>query len=335
MTTATLQSGCLTVAGKPFGDSRHKGNQLKAMVVVLQADGEWQRLFVKADALPPAMLKVFLDRFDYQFAAVTEDLTTALVKSIRPVPGFRCVQYELMLLMESSCSVTAAVADNYLKAGQLEVVLTDTGIVPPYWHYQVAPEEFVSQIATSRQNEATLASMVAFYGRYGVSATTARAFIMQQAGFDLLTGNVDRKGNYANTVFTASVREGVQPLNFDYGRCFQTMYNRTADDQFQAGTLKLDADISALYLEDFFSQFGGILNGASSYRANVNFLLANGFVPFQVDPDELQRQLVESVHRISTRAPKLRHFAIMKATLIWAVLHDPSTKGLWEATSWK
>jgi hypothetical protein len=173
--------------------------------------------------------------------------------------------------------------------------------------------------------------MTELYARYGVPAAQAQRFIVQQAGFDLLTGNIDRKQNYANTIFIAGSATNVLPLNFDYGRCFQSMYNDTADNRFASGAETLDDELVSMYLEDFFNDCGGILGCSRDYATNARFIVAHGFTPFKVDVARLHAELVACRKRVTAVRPELRYFVELKTQLLLGALRDARNQQMWEA----
>lgn len=325
------RDGFVYFSHRPFGDARLKGNQRKGMVYSKSTDGEIVGRCVKLDEHRD-LLQHFKPEFDYQYPSISEVLTSLLTNNIHNEAFVSMLPYWFGVYVDRGRKITGSCAPNFLGVDGLEVILAnDTPHDEVYEHYAVTMQEFATNVADCRDNQRTLQHLIAYYQRYGVSAGIANKFLLQQAGFDLLVGNTDRKQNMGNFVMVRRVGGSPLPINFDYGRCLPMYWTPTVNEQFASGRVQLgDEEFEQDAANDVITTRGGIFGNHIKFEENVNELLALGFQPFQIDRRILKIQLERFCHQVRSTAPALYWFAQTKANVLLRVLADPKTQGLWE-----
>lgn len=333
--TAAHYADGIMVVDDDFGDDRLKGNQHKGMVLLKHADGSTERRFIKTDKINLTRGPAFRPEYDVQFASVGEAISSCLVRSLVPDVDFPCVDYQFEVIREHGKLVTATSSANYVVPGTLEMVLTDND-QNPYLHYRVTPDEFIDQIALCKVNAEIMTSMRGFYERYLVDRNLAQHFIVQQAAFDFLLGNADRKENLANTIFLAHRQQLVTPLNFDYNRCLNLGWPETTNAAFMRGQVQLgDAGIEADYLDSIYTvkretPTKGLFGNSAVAAENVRFMQEQGFVRFRIDTAKLRAELDQTCTRIAQLAPHLKYVARTKANVLLRALAAERNHELWE-----
>lgn len=310
-----------------FGDPRLKGNQRKAMVYFEDDAPRFFKLDETKDGLPP-----FKPEFDFQYASISEALASCVVASMQPDPQFECVQYRFESCVDNQRIITASSSANYLSGNSLESILANNERFDEvYEDYRVGMQEFASEIADGTNNQQILDQLLAYANRYGVEPALAKHFYVQQAGFDLLLANADRKQNMGNFIFRATFDGQVTPINFDYGRCLPMTWTSTTNAAFIENKLSLgDSEIESDYVDELIATGGGIMNNHHQRAQNIADLHANGYVPLKIDLTSLQANLDACCHRIEHFHSELYPFARTKADVMFKALADPRNEGLWE-----
>lgn len=320
--------GKLFLYGKSFSDKRLKGAQRKGMIFI----DDTQEMFVKADEVTKAREDVkFQEKHDFKYSSITEEIVSRLIDNMNLDLDFPCLTYEFSIIVENNKEISATISNNYINNGYLEQILTDW-INEPYESYLIDFDSFEKNIKNNHSNEEILNIMIEYYKRYGVDNGLAKYFIIQQAGFDLLTGNIDRKGNCTNTVFIAKKDNEVIPFNIDFGRCLQMEWTDTTDNRI-SGLLddnELMNEIEQDYSDSIISVNGGILGNQPSFKDNVEFILNNGFKPFKINYRNLEHDLNHSCNKIKILKPSLYNFARIKSNALLKLLKDERTQQLWE-----
>lgn len=320
--------GKLFLYGKSFSDKRLKGAQRKGMIFI----DDTQEMFVKADEVTKAREDVkFQEKHDFKYSSITEEIVSRLIDNMNFDLNFPCLTYEFTLIVENNKEISATVSNNFIKNGYLEQLLTDW-TNEPYESYLIDFDNFEKNIKKSHSNDEIFNNMFEYYLKYGVDSDLAKYFIIQQAGFDLLTGNIDRKGNCTNTVFIAKNENEVIPINIDFGRCLQMEWTDTTDNRFLdlLDDKELINEIELDYAESMIEVNGGILGNHPKFEENVKFILDKGFKPFKIDYSKLEKDLDDSCKKIKILKPNLYNFARTKSNALLKLLKDERTQQLWE-----
>ncbi|WP_125708185.1 hypothetical protein [Lacticaseibacillus porcinae] len=332
-THADDDGSLMVLSQRPFGDSRFKGNQRKGMVYTKFGDQVFERC-VKLDDHRDRQ-RHFKPEYDFQYPSISEVITAYLTNNFHHEAFLSRLSYSFEVIQEHGRQITGSSAPNFLGDDGLEVILANDSPNPEiYEHYAVTMEEFAHNVADCGDNQQTLLHLIDYYQRYGVSPEHAKRFLVQQAGFDLLVGNTDRKQNMGNFVMIQRLNGLVHPLNFDYGRCLPMYWTDRINAQFGSGKLQLgEVELEQDYANDVIRTRGGIFGNRTRFEDNVKELLNNGFMPFQIDHRTLTNRLNDLCEEVQFKAPQLYWYARTKANVLLRVLADPKTQALWEDCS--
>lgn len=328
-THGAYEGDILKLSHKSFDSPRLKGVQRKGMVFFKEESGAISEKMLKMDQVNRHLNKYFTPPYDNHFSSVTETFISSLVRSMLKQKNFSCVTYDFVLVNELSNIVSGTLSSNYILPSHLEKVLThnDQNI---YHHYRVEYDEFFKYIYQGVDNKTSLTKMIEFFCRYGVEEKVAKYFIVQQAGFDLLTGNIDRKVNATNFVFIENECGKVTPINMDYGRCAQINWTKKTEEKFKEGKLQLDETDYQEIAEESLDNFGGILGNEYTIEKCVSFILESGFIPFKINLEEFKKDLLKNCQKIKRLMPQISGFVETKAQVLIYMLQDPRVKELWE-----
>lgn len=317
---------------KKFDSDKFKGNQRKGFVFFKKNDGTLTKQFVKLDEISRATKGQFKSNFDYQYASVSEDMSSIFLRSlVNNDSDFTSVDnYQFEMFEIENRLVSGVLVDDYVQPGHLEKILTHKIQDEPYNQYLVNYNEFIKNVATCTVSKIVLKNLIQFFVRYGVNFDQAKHFLVQQAGFDMLLGNIDRKENSGNFVFIANDQQ-VIPINFDYGRMLQIIWTDKTEMKFSNGKFSSEdiKEITLDYVESIIGMRGGIIN-STNREENIQFLLDNGFQPFKIDLEILQEKLSLHVDKIEHLKPEIKHFVRMKARVLLQLLRDKRVSQLVE-----
>lgn len=303
-----------------FGNKNIHGMQKKGLMTI---NGESK--FVKLNA---EHLNREWQSPDYSNMSVTDAIVGAFVRHIKQDSGFECAGYELAQFIDGTDSVLGTISENYLAHRQAEKILNNSsnGHSP---NTIIDLSQYVDEIYDlygADANETRLSNMSKIFQTQNMSDEKARHFLIQQAGFDILLSNMDRKDNPSNftIAYEVGTKEGT-PINFDYGRCLPLDWAPSMMDSY---------DVDAYFEEDVdemlenLSHSNNALLSYSDRKKSLEFLNAHGFVPFEVDfsglEDELQ-SMTDFLYEIDS--PNAR-YADAKCRLLLALLKSSYSTGL-------
>lgn len=326
----TRQGGDIILdSSKPFGNARLEGMQQKGMI---NLDG--QEVFAKLDSLSPLVMGGWKPHFDYEYSSISESVVSCLVRNMKHDDKFKCTDYKFEIFKHGNNQLTGTISDNFLEPYSDEQILTSSRTDKKLL---VDLETYADSIVDKPINQ-RLDNLIDMFGKALVNPDDAKYFLIQQAGFDVLTGNNDRLNNPSNFIFAqktldSKVVTGI-PLNADYGRCLQMRtWTHTMEDRYEFDPEYYQDDIYDFGHEMVYTS-DAICN-SSSLTSSIEFLKANHFKPFEIDMDGLHNDLNDLLNKIQASEIPCQKYAKMKINAFESVLSSPEMSQLWTDTSIK
>ena len=191
---------------RTFGNKKTMGMQYKGSAVI---DGKEQ--FVKLDVINPEVKGRWENHFDYENSSVTESIVGALVKNMDADPNFESVIYTFGEFQTPTRKFTGTYSENFLRENEIEMILSTS--TQSDAHTTCSLDEYVeSVIDTNPENRYN--HLLSLFKEQNIDEAAAKKFLVQQAGFDILTGNRDRVNNPSNFIFAHNVDTGeTRPIN--------------------------------------------------------------------------------------------------------------------------
>ena len=305
--------------GRKFGHTSAVGMQHKGAAYI---DGE--KRFVKLDDINPAVRKDWLDPFNYQYSSVSDAIVSCLVRNTEHDPLFESVDYAFEHFDNNGSLSTGTASKNFLKEREVEHILaigrgTSSDVLVDIDTYK----DILDTPGNGR-----LDKLVSVYENDHMPKEHAKHFLVQQAGFDLLTGNHDRIGNPSNFVLAFNTdTKTARPVNLDYGRCLQIDWTPTTEKVFEFDSEFLEEDIQNA-ASDILSTIG-----FDGLFRSVDELKGNGFQPFNIDKDGLHEDLDALAKQVDASDIPCKKFAKVKIEAFKVALESDQVKDLWNDTS--
>lgn len=302
-----------------FGHVSAVGMQHKGAAYV---DGN--KKFIKLDDINPMVRGDWKDPFNYQYSSVSDAIVSCLIENMGDDPRFQSVTYTFERFDNRGVISTGTSSDNFLKDREVEHILaigreSSTDVLIPIDDYE---DIFKAKSDTQ------LDKLTSIFESDHMSKDDAKHFLVQQAGFDLLTGNQDRMGNPSNFVLAFNTRtKTARPINLDYGRCVQIDWTPTLEERF---------DFDADYVEEMIDDAASDIirdTGFDGLFKNVDDLKAQGFEPFSIDKQGLHDDLDALVERMEASDVPFKKFAKVKVEAFKRALEHDKVKELWVDTS--
>ena len=289
---------------EPFGNQNAPGVQHKG-IVLFQGDP----YFAKLDTLNPAISGEWKPYFDYYYSSVAESITSCFVHNMKPDPDFQSVDYEFAIFEHPNGEVTTGtLSDLYLSENEVERPLaTDRSAnIRTAMTINEYAEIIVDTNASNR-----LAKLVNISSKYGVKTDKAKHFFVQQAGFDMMMGNMDRLNNPGNFILIQNVATNDAHLvNFDYGRCLQNMWTEGMEERYDVTSDYHDETVEDT-VSDFVHSNDSIVSSLSNKDA-IAFLQDEGFQPFELNRVQLEQDLDDLKQVIQDSSLPFPKFASLK-----------------------
>lgn len=336
------REGCLLSDQRLRVQKEARGLQSKGPVVIKEG-GEESLRFLKLDDINPSSGKHFLDKLDYKYSSISEELGSVLLGSISNLDDFDYINYSFSVVKGKGYETTGVLSDNYLQGANgeelIELVLSiEDSKRRPNEKIRVQHQEFIDHVIDSKDNESVLDHMVEYFGRHRVPEKDARDFILKQAAFDSLSCNYDRKGNSTNFVFVLDQGTGVvRPINIDYGRCYVLEVDKSFCDRIQKHELGrgetregIIKDSAEFCMDKYIGRGGIFAYGNTEIKKNVDFILEKGFEPFKIDLGKLhegQNKLRNKVKEYENG--ELSLFVEMKISMMNQILDHDEMRRLW------
>ena len=297
----------------PFGNTKIRGLQLKGF-----ASTDIQDVFVKLDTLNPEVKGDWENSYDVQFSSVTEAIVSTLTQNIKNSP-IRNVNYNFYSFeLNNGTHVTGTCSDIYTLENEIELTLSSGN--GSKTNTLITVEDYESDIFN--QNTDNRLSKLA----QALPIDNAEEFFIQQAGFDILTGNTDRIDNPSNFVAVKNVETGkITGVNMDYGRCLQLPIRWTSTTEENYLVDEFGEEDIQQWSETMYKTNSSILSGLP-YEQQLAFLEEHNFQPFEVDIDAVNNDL-ESLKE-SVKGTPCEKFATIKIDIFKEILHKYENK-LW------
>ena len=181
-----------------FGNTNVNGLQHKGAIQINN-----ESYFAKLDDLNPTVNGQWENRYDVQFSSLSEAISSILIKNIESKQDFDSVEYEFATFNINGKQSSGTISKNYLKDNELERVLAIGRTVDP--HTLITTDEYAENIMDV-SNQDRFDHFIKYFTDHNVPYEHAKSFLIQQAAFDIMTGNNDRLGNPSNFImgmFTA------------------------------------------------------------------------------------------------------------------------------------
>lgn len=300
-----------------FGHTETVGLQHKGMAHIGK-----KTQFVKLDDLNPTEKGNWKGNFDYQYSSVSDAIVTCLVNNMENDPRFESVKYTFEQFDNDGKQTTGTVSDNYLKENEVEHIVSIGR--KSTTHTNIPINDYMDIADANADNR--LAKLVAVYESDHMSKDDAKHFLVQQAGFDMLTGNSDRVHNPSNFVMAYNTETKTsRPINLDYGRCLQMVWTQTTEDRFDFDSSFADEVIEET-AADVLSVHDGLFH-------SMDALNDHGFQPFKINKQQLHQDLDALANRLETENAPCKTFAKMKIEAFKLALESDKALSLWNDTS--
>ena len=315
--SAEVQDGIITLTSKKkFGSTKMIGNQFKGDLIIEEGE-DISKKFVKLDALNPSIRGKWKHGLDNSNSSITEDICSKFIENISNI-SIKSVKYNFEVFKMSDEIETGTVSDNFMEEGYFqEMRIAPNSELENNPNFKVSFDEYYNKIAIKSDKEELLNNMIEFFGRYKVPKDKAKNFIIQQAALDLILDNQDRKENPSNIIFLVPVRDDQEiiPLNMDYGRCLQVLWTRTSESR--ASELPDIDNIIDEIAEERLGHFsGGGLFGGRDLKESVDFLLDNGFEPFDFNKEQFFKSFDYLEEKVCKNNLKFRYYIQVKKKII-------------------
>lgn len=311
-------------SGRKFGNSDTAGLQHKGMAIVNS-----HPKFVKLDELNPTVQGDWENKFDYQYSSVSEAIVTCLIRNMDTDTQFKSVEYDFELFDMGNKKVSGTISDNYLSENESEWILSSGHTTVT--HTTVDLDTYVSNVIDVK-SDSKLPNLIEMMVNQNVNPETAKHFLIQQIGFDILTGNRDRLNNPSNFVFAHNVeKEESYPVNMDYGRCLQLpIWSKTAEQNFELESEYYEEDIDD-FAKDMISKNDSIYHSLN-INESILKLNENGYQPFKINMANLTSDLDKLKDKINSLDVPFKKFATVKIEAFKQALQLPQIQKLWQNT---
>lgn len=306
-----------------FGDTHLGGLQHKAMACI---DGN--NKFVKLDELSPEVSGNWKPKFDFQYSSISESIVSCLIRNMKHDNNFESVDYQFDVFHLKNNNVTGTSSDNFLRENEVERVLSSTSQT----HTAAKLNDYVANVIDVKVDK-RIDNLVQFFKDQNVSEDVAKHFIIQQAGFDVLSGNTDRLNNPGNFTFAFNAKDKTcRPVNMDFGRCLPIpTWSTTAETNYDFDPEFYEEDVN-----DFAHNLIGnndSICGSYNIKDSFKLLKEHGFEPFKINLTNLHHDLDELNEKIQNSNTECKKFAKMKIEAFKHMLTLPEIQPLWKDSS--
>ena len=220
--------------------------------------------------------------------------------------NFDSAQYEFATFDVNGKTTTGTISKNYLRENESERVLAIGRTVDP--HTIITTDEYAEEIMDV-SNQERFNHFIKYFTDHNVPFDHAKSFLVQQAAFDIMTGNTDRLGNPSNFIIAYdNEKQTGRLINFDYGRTLPLLWTQQSEDVYDMSWL--EEDISD-YSKSIVDSNDSIISSLTKSEA-ADFLKSNGFKPFEIDVDNLKKDLHQLNQQIQTSSAPFKKFAEAK-----------------------
>lgn len=313
----------MTIQLYQFGHTGLNGLQHKGIVSV---NGQDQ--FVKLDRLNPTVNGKWEDKFDMQYSSVSESIVSCLARHIDS--RYRYADYRFATFEENGKPLTGTCSDILFQPGEVEQVLSIGQKRHPEAQAYLSIDEYAENIVDAKQ-EHRLNQLVHYMVENHVPEEDAKAFLLEQAVFDTITGNQDRLHNPSNFVIAYNtVTKQSTPVNLDYGRTIQnSLIGQRWEEVYDLNDPYFEDDVKE-YAELALSKNDAILSG-HNLKSHIEVLQSFGAKPLRVNMMRVQEDL--DALKEQFKGQPFEKYAIMKCETFQSILQDENIQSLIEDTS--
>lgn len=284
-----------------FGNTNVNGLQHKGAIEIQN-----ESYFAKLDDLNPTINGQWENRFDVQYSSLSEAISSILIKNINSKQNFDSVEYQFATFDINGKQSSGTISKNYLRENESERVLAIGRTVDP--HTLITTDEYADEIMDV-SNQTRFDHFIKYFTDHNVPYEHAKNFLVQQAAFDIMTGNNDRLGNPSNFIIAYNNKEKTGRLvNFDYGRTLPLLWTEMTESNYDMNWLDEDLNDNA---KNLVHTNDSIISSMSNKEA-LNFLKQNGFKPFEIDIDALKKDLDNLNQTIQNSDVTFKKFATAK-----------------------
>lgn len=304
------------IINQKFGNPNVNGLQHKGAITI-----DNQPYFAKLDDLNPTVSGEWESRFDVQYSSVSEAISSLLVKNIQNKQDFDSVEYEFSTFNIDGKRSTGTISKNYLKENESEHILAIGRTVDP--HTIITTDEYAEEIVDV-STQTRFDHFIKYFTNHNIPYDHAKSFLIQQAAFDIMTGNGDRLNNPSNFIiaYNSETKTG-RLVNMDYGRTLPlSLWAQTAEDNFKPEFLNDSLDF---YVQDLNSKNNSIISSLHGDEI-IDFLNNNGFKPFEINIKQLKQDLKQLNDIIQNSDVPFKKFADVKIKSFEKALESPMMK---------
>lgn len=268
-------------------------------------------LYVKLDRLNPSISGEWENRFDYLYSSVSESIASCIVNNL--TTEHRHASYTFTVFEENGELLTGTTSEVFLKENEIEQLLSVSNNAKAEATCSIPLSMYIDKVVDV-DPKSRLDNLVTLFVDNHVDPNKARSFLLEQATFDVLTGNHDRLGNPSNFSFAYNnVTKTTEPVNLDYGRTFQnTMWFQKMEDVFSFTSDYYQEDLSD-FSKSSLATSDGILS-AHNLKASIERLHQFGAEPLKLDITKTLSDL-EDLREQFTGLP-FEKFAKMKCDVV-------------------
>ena len=309
------QTGSHITITQEFGNTNVNGLQHKGAITINN-----KPYFAKLDDLNPTVNGKWENRYDVQFSSLSEAISSILVKNIESKKDFDSAQYEFATFDIKGKQSSGTISRNYLRENESERVLAIGRTVDP--HTLITTDEYAEEIMDV-SNQKRFDNFIKYFTDHNVPYEHAKSFLVQQAAFDITTGNTDRLGNPSNFIiaYNNETQTG-RLINFDYGRTLPLLWTEMTESNYDLSWLDEDLDQNA---KNINANNDSIISSLSKDQA-IEFLTQNGFKPFEINMDNLKRDLATLNQTIQNSDVPFKKFTEVKIKSFKKAFEQPFMK---------
>lgn len=337
VTIGNQKEGYIELTGKRFSNPYLLGLQRKGFIyITTNQKNICHEKFVKLDEVNLERQGKLCETFDESYSSVTEEIISRLIDNFVDNGNMNSLTYQFNMFDMKGKKVSGTTSNNFIEKEFLEVILAKhnprAGMSEHYddqnYYFPIKHEAYERKIIDGSSNLFILDDLVDYYKRVGVEEATAKEFIIQQAAFDILISNIDRRINSTNTIFLASTEKTI-PVNIDYGRALPITFHKEDNEKYSnMSTNQWNEKIRESSLTDTGNV--GMISAGLNMKENIEFLQENGLKKIKINVKQLKIDLEASCERIKELKPELYEFAKIKAGMVLSRLENETIRQLWE-----
>ncbi|MFC6292269.1 hypothetical protein [Macrococcus epidermidis] len=337
ITIGEVKDRYIELSGKKFSDPKLLGLQRKGFIYIkTKHDNIFQEKFVKMDEVNIERQGSLLNTFDESYSSVTEEIISRLIDNFVDDGNMNSLTYQFNMFDMKGNKVSGTTSNNFIANGFLEAILAkhnpraedNEHYDEENYYFPINHKLYERKIVDGVDNLSIFEDLLDYYKQVGVDEATAKEFIIQQAAFDILISNKDRRINSTNTIFLVNSEQTI-PVNIDYGRALPFTFNLEDNEMYESmSEEKWNEKIRELSINETGKD--GLISAGLNMKENIEFLQENGLKRIKINVKRLQTDLEASCERIKILKPELFEFAKIKAGMVLSRLQNEMISELWE-----